>query len=150
MIPSKNALDLIKSFEGCKLEAYQDPVGIWTIGYGTTGLGIVEGLTVSQKTAEAMLLGHVKEVGLALTDIVGHKLSQDRFDALTCFVYNLGIGAFKKSTLCKLVLSGDYDKAALEFAKWNKAGGHVLPGLVRRREAERTLFSRSDIPQSKL
>lgn len=143
MIPSKNAIDLIKEFEGCKLEAYQDVVGVWTVGYGTTGPGIVEGLTITQATAEAMLKGHVNEIGLSLTDCVGNTLSQDKFDACVSFIYNLGIGNFKKSTLLKLIKEGKLKEAGDEFPKWNKAGGKILPGLVRRREAERQLFLRS-------
>jgi lysozyme len=140
MVPSKNALALIKQFEGCKLEAYQDPRGIWTIGYGSTGPGIVEGLTISQATAEGMLLGHIREVGLSLTDLIGNALNQNQFDAVTCFVYNVGIGNFKTSTMCKYIRNGLLDQAAGEFKKWNKAGGVVLPGLVARREAEYELF----------
>lgn len=143
MTPSKNAIDLIKHFEGCKLEAYQDSVGVWTVGFGTTGPGIVEGLTITQPTAEAMLKGHLNEIGMSLTDIVGNKLSQDKFDACISFIYNLGTGAFKKSTMLKLIKENKMAEAAEEFPKWVKAGGKTLPGLVKRRQAEKELFLRS-------
>jgi len=142
MIPSDNAVQLIKQFEGCKLEAYQDVRGIWTIGFGTTGPGIVEGLTISQNTADAMLKGHVKEVGLSLTDFIGQGIPQDCFDACTCLAYNIGTGNFKTSTLLKLIKAQDLKGAAQEFLKWDHAGGKEIEGLKRRREAEMALFLR--------
>jgi lysozyme len=144
MIPSQNALDLIKRFESCKLDAYQDPVGIWTVGFGSTGPGIVEGLTISQKTADGMLLGHVREVGLELTDLLGNfQLNQNQLDALTSLVYNIGIGNFKSSTLLKYLKMNDYKDASNEILKWNHAGGIVLPGLTTRRLAEQALFNKT-------
>jgi GH24 family phage-related lysozyme (muramidase) len=140
MIPSEKAINLIKKFESCRLKAYQDSAGVWTIGWGTTGDGIQFGLTITQKTADYMLLAHVLEVGLDLTDLFGNKLKQDEFDALTCFVYNIGIGAFKKSTMYKLLKEGKKFQASHEFSKWVYAGGEKLNGLVKRREAERKLF----------
>lgn len=140
MIPSGNALDLIKRFEGCILEAYQDAAGVWTIGWGTTGVGIVEGLVISQATADAMLLGHIREVGLDLTDMFANQLKQNQFDALTSFVYNIGFNAFKQSTMCRLLKAKQYADAANEFPRWNHCAGQVLPGLTARREAEQSLF----------
>lgn len=140
MVPSKNAIDLIKKFEGCKLEAYEDLGGVWTIGWGTTGPGIVEGLKISQNTADAMLVGHVREIGLSLTDLVGRDLNQNHFDSLTCFAYNLGMPALRKSTLLKKVKAKDLKGAAEEFLKWDHVGGRQVAGLTRRREAEQKLF----------
>ncbi len=140
MVPSQNAVDLIKRFEGCKLEAYQDQGGVWTIGYGTTGVGIVEGLTISQKTAEGMLLGHVKEVGLSLTDLVGRGISQNKFDACVSLAYNIGINAFKHSTLLQLLKKNDIQQAGDEFLKWSHVNHVVSKGLLARRAAERALF----------
>lgn len=142
MVPSKNALDLITKFEGCKLEAYQDVRGIWTVGFGTTGPGIVEGLVISQNTANAMLNGHVKEIGLTITEIIGNALPQDCFDAVTCLTYNIGTGNFKTSTMCKLIKEGNLKEAANEFVKWDHAGGKEVEGLLRRREAELELYKR--------
>jgi lysozyme len=142
LVPSNNAIDLIKRFEGCVLEAYQDSKGLWTIGWGTRGPGIQEGLTIKQATADAMLLGHAREVGLVLTELVGFILRQDSFDACTSFVYNVGAGAFGKSTMLRLIKARDLEGASKEFAKWDLSGGMPLPGLEARREAERLLFVR--------
>lgn len=138
MIPSKNAVDFIKKWEKCKLEAYEDGRGIWTIGWGTTGPGIVEGLRISQNTADAMFIGHVREIGLSLTDLVGNILNQNQFDALTSFCYNVGLGAFRTSTLLRLIRAKDFPNAVLEFPKWDHPTS--LPGLLARRKAEMALF----------
>ena len=142
MVPSANCIDLIKRFEGCKLEAYQDPAGVWTIGWGSTGPGIVEGLTIRQGTADAMLAGQVKEIGLALTDLVGFLLRQDCFDAVTSLCYNIGVNAFKHSTMLSLIKSRQLQQAALEFPKWSHINGILVAGLLKRREAEQALFLR--------
>jgi len=140
MKASSKAENLIKSFEQCRLKAYKDAVGIWTIGWGTTGPGVQEGLIITQNTADYMLKAHIEDISLDLTDIFGKKLEQNEFDAIVCLIYNIGMGAFKKSTMCKLLLDGKSAKAAGEFEKWVHAGGKVLPGLVKRREAEKDLF----------
>lgn len=141
MIASKEAEDLIKQFEGCHLKAYKCPAGIWTIGWGTTGPGIQEGLVISQHTADVMLKAHIQDIALDLTDILKPLvLRQHQFDALVSFIYNVGIGAFKKSTMLSLIKAGKMAQAALEFDKWTKAGGRPLEGLVKRRKAEKTLF----------
>lgn len=140
MVPSKNAIDLIKKFEGCRLEAYEDVVGVWTIGWGTTGPGIVEGLKIGQGTADAMLIGHVREIGLSLTDLVVRTLNQNQFDALICFAYNVGMNALRKSTMLKLIQAKNYKEAADQFDRWNHAGGKVVAGLTARRHAEKALF----------
>lgn len=140
MIASKEAEDLIKQFEGCHLKAYKCPAGVWTIGWGTTGPGIQEGLVISQHTADVMLKAHIQDIALDLTDLVGNGLKQHQFDALVSFVYNIGLGAFKKSTLLKLVKAAKMAEAALEFEKWVKAAGKTLPGLIKRRKAEKALF----------
>ena len=140
MIPSKNALDLIQHWESCRLTAYQDVRGIWTIGWGSTGPGIVEGLSISQQTADGMLLGHIREVGLFLTDLLGNTLRQNQFDAITSLVYNIGEEAFRCSTLCKLLKAGRFTEAAEEFPKWDHSGGMEVPGLLNRRLAEQQLF----------
>lgn len=144
MVPSKNCLDLIKKFEGCKLAAYQDVAGIWTIGYGTTGPGIREGLQISQGTAEAMLLEHVRSVGIGLLDLIGRRnlLNQNQFDALTCFIYNIGIGNFKSSTCLKDLLANKVEEAATEILRWDKVHGKQVQGLTARRLAEHALFIR--------
>lgn len=137
---SDAGLDLIKDFEGCKLTAYQDMVGVWTVGYGSTGSDICKGMTITQEEAEKRLRKHLEGVERAVMRLVCVPLTQGEFDALCSFVYNLGEGAFAKSTLLKLLNASDYDKAALEFERWNKAGGKEVAGLTRRRLAERRRF----------
>lgn len=144
MIPSEKAVDLIKRFESCRLKAYQDSAGVWTIGWGTTGKGIQFGLTITKKTADYMLMAHVLDIGLELTQLFDDKLKQWEFDALTCFIYNIGIGAFRHSTMYKLLTEGKKGAAAHEFDKWVYAGGKKLDGLVKRRAAEKALFCNSD------
>lgn len=117
-------------------------MGRWTIGWGTTGPGIQEGLVIKQGTADAMLLGHAREVGLALTDMVGFILRQDSFDACTSLVYNIGAQAFKTSTMLRLIKARDLQGASKEFPKWDHVNGIVLPGLLTRRLAEQALFNR--------
>lgn len=131
---------VIGSFEGCKLTAYQDSVGIWTIGWGHTGPDIVEGLVWSQQEADDHLMAHIRHI----CDHVIHELTvpfnYNQLAAFCSLAYNIGLGNFDHSTLLKLFDAGDTQGAADEFPKWNKAKGKVLPGLVNRRRMERELF----------
>lgn len=136
---SQAGLDLIKEFEGFEPEAYLCPAGIWTIGYGHTG-DVSEGQTITEEEAEELLRQDVAFAEDAVTDYVEGDLTQGQFDALVCFVFNIGAGAFRDSTLLRLLNQGDNEGAAEQFLRWNKAGGKVLSGLTRRREAERELF----------
>ena len=140
MKASKKAEDLIKKFESCHLTAYKCPAEVWTIGWGTTGRGVQEGLTITQKSADYMLKAHIEDISLDLTDIFGKSLEQNEFDAIVCFVYNIGLGAFKKSTMCKLLLEKKMGQAALEFDRWVFVKGERSKGLTNRREAEKELF----------
>lgn len=141
---SKNGLALLKSFEGCELTAYQDSVGVWTIGYGWTqpvnGKPVSKGMTITQDTADSLLCSGVVQYEKGVTGLVKVVVNQNQFDALVDFAYNLGVKALEGSTLLKKLNAGDYAGAADEFPKWNKAGGEVLNGLVKRRAAERSLF----------
>ncbi len=141
---SKNGLALLKSFEGCELTAYQDSVGVWTIGYGWTqpvnGKPVGKGMTITQDTADSLLCSGVVQYEKGVTGLVKVSVNQNQFDALVDFAYNLGVKALEGSTLLKKLNAGDYAGAADEFPKWNKAGGKVLNGLVKRRAAERSLF----------
>ncbi|MCU7281712.1 lysozyme [Pseudomonas peradeniyensis] len=139
MRTSQRGLSLIKSFEGLRLQAYQDAVGVWTIGYGTT-LGVKAGMSISKEQAERMLLQDVQRFEPEVQRLVTAQLNQSQWDALISFTYNLGSANLKSSTLRRLINAGDYAGAAEQFPRWNKAGGKVLPGLVRRRAAERDLF----------
>ena len=138
----KDGLALTESFEGLRLVAYPDPGtgGVpWTIGYGHTR-GVQPGDTCTQEQAEAWLLEDVQAAADDVNARVNVALTQDEFDALVDFTFNVGAGNFNHSTLLAKVNAGDIEGAAAEFKKWNLAAGHVLAGLVRRRAAETTLF----------
>ena len=137
---SQVGIDLIKDFEGCYLEAYADIVGVWTVGYGSTGTDICKGLRITAQDAENRLRRHLEKNEAAIERMVTVPLTQGEFDALCSFCYNLGDGALQNSTLLKLLNQSDYDGAAGQFERWNKAGGKEVAGLTRRRQAERRLF----------
>jgi lysozyme len=139
MRTSQRGLSLIKSFEGLRLQAYQDSVGVWTIGYGTTR-GVKAGMKISKDKAERMLLNDVARFEPEVERLITAPLNQDQWDALISFTYNLGAANLESSTLRRLLNAGDYAAAAEQFTRWNKAGGQVLAGLTRRRAAERDLF----------
>lgn len=144
MQTSEKGIALIKEFEGCKLTAYRDSVGVWTVGYGWTqpvdGKPIRAGMTIKQETAERLLKTGLVSYESDVSRLVKVGLSQGQFDALVSFTYNLGARSLSTSTLLRKLNAGDYAGAADEFLRWNKAGGKVLNGLTRRREAERALF----------
>lgn len=149
--PSQACINLVKAFEGLHkvteegdVRAYRCPAGKWTIGYGHTK-GVRSGMRISKADAEQFLLEDLEAHGEAVNRLVKVDLTQAQFDALTSFVFNLGEPQFKSSTLLKKLNAGDYDGAAAEFLKWNKAREKgelkVFPGLTRRRTAESALFS---------
>ena len=144
MQTSDKGIALIKQFEGCKLTAYQDSVGVWTIGYGWTqpvdGKPIRAGMTIKQETAERLLKTGLVSYESDVSRLVKVGLTQGQFDALVSFTYNLGARSLSTSTLLRKLNAGDCVGAADEFMRWTKAGGKVLNGLTRRREAERALF----------
>lgn len=139
MTTSENGRRMIESFEGLKTTAYQDMVGIWTIGYGHTG-GVVSGQTCTAAEADALLAKDLKDAESCIAMKVNVTLSQHEFDALVSFTFNLGCGAFSGSTLRKLLNEGDRDGASKEFTKWIHAGGKVVAGLVTRRTREQEVF----------
>lgn len=139
MTTGEKGLNLIKSFEGCKLKAYKCPAGVPTIGYGHTK-GVTMGMEISQSVADKYLAEDVAPLEKTINKL-GINFRQGQFDALVSFMFNLGEGSFNKSTLKKKILAGAKDaEIAEEFKKWNKAGGKVLAGLVKRREAEAKLW----------
>lgn len=147
MQTSPDGIALIKKFEGCRLTAYPDPGtgdAPWTIGYGWThpvdGKPVKRGMTIDQQTADRLLKTGLVGYENDVLKVVRVKLTQGQFDALVSFTYNLGARSLSTSTLLRKLNSGDYAGAADEFLRWNKAGGKVLNGLTRRREAERALF----------
>jgi lysozyme len=133
-------LKLIKDFEGCKLMAYKDIVGVLTIGYGSTGAHVTPGLKISQVEADALLIKDLRRFEDGVEKLVTCELTGNQFSALVCFSFNVGLGSLKSSTMLKLVNSGDFKGAAEQFLRWNKAQGKVIAGLTRRRTAERDLF----------
>ncbi|MBS1740727.1 MAG: lysozyme [Bacteroidetes bacterium] len=143
--PSQGCYALIRHFEGCKLQAYQDAVGIWTIGYGNTFFSgsrpVKKGDTITQDRAEDLLKLVVEKFAISVDAMVKRHIKQHEFDALVSFCYNCGIGNLEKSTLLRKVnANAPADEIAAEFMKWDKAGGKVLPGLTRRRLAESYLY----------
>lgn len=139
MRTSQKGIDLIKKFEGCRLEAYKCPAGIWTIGYGHTK-GVKDGMIITQEQAEEFLREDLRIFEQTVESCVKVPLSQNQFDALVSFCYNCGSGALRTSTLLRLLNDGKYSDAGKQFLRWNKAGGRVLAGLTRRREEEKKLF----------
>jgi lysozyme len=137
---SSNGLALIKHFEGCKIKAYKCSAGVWTIGYGSTGSHVYEGKMITEQEASNLLFEDVERFERQV-DSLDLPLEQYQFDALVSFAFNLGFGSLLKSTLLKKLKAGDIEQAAKEFLKWNKVGGVVLQGLVKRREAESKLFN---------
>lgn len=140
---SADGLALVKEFEGLYLKAYQDSVGVWTIGWGHTGLqhkdGTVHrGLAITRAKAEELLRYDMHQFEARVQTFVKVKISDDEFAALVSFDFNTG--GLAKSTLLKKLNAGDRSGAANEFLRWNKAGGQVLRGLTRRRQSERHLF----------
>jgi lysozyme len=146
---SAEGIKLIKHYEGVKLKAYRDPVGVLTIGYGHTGPDVIEGLEITQTQADKLLaerLANEFEPGVlaALTK----NPSQHEFDAMVSLAYNVGVHAFKNSTLVKKFNAMDIQGAADEFLRWDKAGGKSLKGLRRRRAAERAMFLGADAQEA--
>jgi len=140
---SQEGIALIKKFEGCELTAYQCSAGVWTIGYGHTK-GIEEGMEITQQEAEDMLVEELHEYENYINDNVTAPLSQNQFDAMVSWVYNLGPANLKASTLLKVLNAGNYDDVPFQMRRWNKAGGVTLDGLIRRREAEALLFQNKE------
>lgn len=141
MKASNNGIDLIKKYEGCRLTAYKCPAGVYTIGYGHTN-GVKKGQKISLKQADLFLREDIGKFENGVNKAVSVPLTQNQFDALVSFTYNVGLGAFKTSTLRRKLNAGDYKGASKEFLRWNKANGVVLDGLKRRRNAEKALFDK--------
>lgn len=139
MQPSPACVALVKASEGCRLTAYRDSVGVWTIGYGHTR-GVRQSQTITQDEADALLLDDLDLAAAQVRGMVTVPLTQGQFDALCDFVFNLGAGRLRDSTLLRLLNQGRYAEAAAQFKFWVMSGGHPLPGLVTRRAADRATF----------
>jgi len=139
MKTGKKGLQIIKHYEGFRAKAYYCPANVLTIGYGTTA-GVTKNMVVTEAMAEKLLQADVKKFEDAINAAVKVKINQDQFDALVSFVYNVGAGNFRSSTLLKLLNQGRFDLVDDQFGRWNKGGGRVLAGLTKRRATEATLF----------
>ena len=136
---TEKCIELIKRFEGCRLEAYKCPAGVWTIGYGHTK-GVIKGMKISKEEAEELLKQDVAIVELQVVNTVG-KLAACKIDALVSFAYNVGVAAFRRSTLCRKVKANSDDASIrAEFARWVYAGNKKLRGLVKRRAEEAEMY----------
>jgi len=142
---NKAGADLIKEFEGCKLKSYQCSAKKWTIGFGNTfyedGSPVMPGHAITQEKANRLFEIIANEFADTVDKVVTANVSENQFGALVSFAYNCGIANLQKSTLLKKVNANPNDQSIkAEFLKWNKAGGKVLAGLTRRREAESKLY----------
>ena len=140
---SDKGIEFIKALEGLSLTSYQDVAGVWTFGYGSTGKDIGPNMMGTEKQAEALLRKHLATLERRLLTAIPVdriRLEQHQFDALVSLIYNVGIGAFRKSKMRGKIMAGDFEGAATEFDDWTKAGGRVIGGLVMRRKAEKKLF----------
>ena len=143
MKTSAEGISLIKKFEGCELYAYQCSANVWTIVYGHTK-DVEPGMQITQEDAEQMLVDELHEYENYINEYVTAPLSQNQFDAMVSWVYNLGPANLKASTLLKVLNAGDYEGVPAQLKRWNKAGGEILDGLIRRREAEARLFKNDE------
>jgi len=136
---SQEGISLIKSFEGCELTAYRCSANVPTIGFGHTA-GVSDGDTCTQEEAETMLAEDLVEFEDYVKNYVESELQQNEFDALVAWTYNLGPKNLSESTLLKELNAGNLEEVPRQMKRWNRAGGEVLDGLIRRREAESRLF----------
>lgn len=132
-------LDMTKASEGLRLTAYQDSVGVWTIGYGHTK-DVQEGDTCTPEQADEFLQRDISEAERYVHDLVNVPITQGQYNALVDFTFNLGSGNLAKSSLLRYLNQRQYGLADAEFDKWNKAGGKVLAGLTKRRDLEQAMF----------
>jgi len=141
MTYSKNGLALTEQFEGCKLTAYQDANGVWTIGYGHTGADVTPGLVITKEHAETLLIQDIGWACMWVNKVVKAPMTQGEFDALVDLCFNIGCGNFDQSTVLKAFNAGDTSTAAKAFEVWDKIHSVVSSGLLRRRIAEEAEFN---------
>ena len=144
---TEDGLALIRACEGFRAKAYRDAVGVWTIGYGHTSMAgapeVSAGLEISRAEAEKILARDVDGFARGVAKLVTVQLNDNEFSALVSFAYNAGLGNFAASSVLKAVNAGDRAAVPRRLQLWVKAGGRVLPGLVKRRAAEAALFLKS-------
>jgi GH24 family phage-related lysozyme (muramidase) len=143
-----SGIEIIKTFEGLRTTAYQDSVGVWTIGYGHTSMAgpptVYAGMTITAAEAEEILRQDLNIFEAGVEDALTISTNSDQFSAMVSFSFNVGLQAYRDSTLLRKHNAGDFPGAADEFLRWVYAGGEVLPGLQRRRQAERALYLSQD------
>lgn len=145
---SERGREFIKSFESCKLKAYRDGGGVWTVGWGHTGPEVRPGFTLTQSQADALFDDDVARFEAGVNDLVTVPMTQGQFDALVSFSFNVGLDqdadtqaeGLGDSSLLRYLNRGNYPIAAEEFKKWVHDNGKIVAGLVRRRAAERDMF----------
>lgn len=145
MLVSNNCINIVKKYEGFRSKPYKCPAGIWTIGYGSTFYINGEKVSrydseISETFASELLENVLNDFAIKVDRLIKVSLNQNQFDALVSFTYNVGIGAFSKSSLLKKLNAADLNGASKEFVRWNKANGKILNGLVNRRNDESKLF----------
>ena len=143
---SQNGIDLIKSFEGLELTAYPDPASggePWTIGYGSTA-NVAPGMTITLQEADTMLLAVLQSTVTAVNDVIDTTVSQNQFDAMVSFTYNLGAGNLRQSSMLRLTNDGNFSAAADAFLLWDQASGSFNQGIYNRRQKERALYLTPD------
>lgn len=143
---------LIKQFESCKLFAYKADKSekYYTIGWGHYGKDVGKNAIITKETADKLFRNDIKYFETCVSSCLKVKVTQSMFNALVSFTYNVGFSAFKNSTLLKYVNKKQFKKASNEFKKWNKCGGKVLNGLVKRRLLEKTEFERQGLAPSSI
>lgn len=151
---TEEGLALIRRFEGFRGQAYRCPAGIWTIGYGhTSNAGpprVSPGMTMSEAEARRVLAADVERFATGVRAALTREVSPEQFSALVSFAFNVGIGAFRSSSVLRAVNEGDFDAVPGRLGLWVKAKGKTLPGLVRRRAAEAEMFAASAAPQARV
>lgn len=139
MVVNDRGVDIIKEFEGLRLTSYLCPAGVWTVGYGHTGPDVYKGLSITRETAEDLLRGDLLYFEHGVDSLI-ETATENEFSAMVSLAFNIGLGNFKKSSVLKYHNLGKRAQAANSFLLWIKGGGRQLPGLIRRRNAERSLY----------
>lgn len=137
---NETGLNLIKSFESCRLDAYKDQGGTLTVGYGHTGVDVYSAMKINQSEADNLLKSDLTKIEAYVDQFLTIELNDNQFSALVSFTFNVGPTALKHSTLLAKILAKDFSGAGLEFLRWDKINGADSAGLLRRRKAEKDLF----------
>ena len=139
--------ELIKSYEGLRLKAYQDSGGIWTTGYGHTGADVHPGMVISKERAEELFDKDIEKFQLGILHLLTDKenTNPNQFSAMVSLAYNIGLGAFGKSSVLRFHNQGQFQKASSAFGLWNKVNGEILQGLAKRRTAESSLYNKKEL-----